>query len=216
LLQFGDPRGGNDRRARHLNDPGALHDVFFRIGGPHVGKAVASLVVGRDNTILDNIWAWRADHGSGVGWTTNTADTGVVVTGDDVVATGLFAEHYQRYNVFWAGENGRTIMFQNEMPYDPPTQAAWQHDGVLGWAAYKVADSVKTHEGWGLGSYCFFNVDPTIHASRAFEVPLTPGVRLHDILTLSITGHGTIDHVVNDVGAATPANTEPVKIVSYP
>jgi hypothetical protein len=47
-------------------------------------------------------------------------------------------------------------------------------------------------------------------------VPLTPGVRLHDILTLSITGHGTIDHVVNDVGAATPANTEPVKIVSYP
>ena len=159
-----------------------------------------SLVVGRDNTILDHIWAWRADHGSGVGWTTNTADLGVVVTGDNVVATGLFAEHYQKYNVFWAGENGKTIMFQNEMPYDPPNQAAWQHNGVLGWAAYKVADWVKTHEGWGLGSYCFFNVDPTIHASRAFEVPVTPGVKLHDILTLSITAHGTIDHVVNDVG----------------
>ena len=64
-------------------------------------------------------------------------------------------------------------MFQNEMPYDPPNQAAWQHNGVLGWAAYKVADWVKTHEGWGLGSYCFLNVDPTIHASRAFEVPVT-------------------------------------------
>jgi hypothetical protein len=217
LLLFGDPPSADDGNGSgNAKDPSALHDVFFRIGGPHVGKALASLVVGRDNTILDDIWAWRADHGSGVGWTSNTADTGVVVNGDNVVATGLFAEHYQRYNVFWAGENGRTIMFQNEMPYDPPNQAAWQHDGVLGWAAYKVADGVKTHEGWGLGSYCFFNVDPTIHASRAFEVPVTPGVKLHDILSLSITNHGTIDHVVNDFGPATNANTTPVNIVSYP
>ena len=217
LLVFGNPLGVNGG-GKHddASDPGTLHDVFFRIGGPHVGKALTSLVVGRDNTILDHIWAWRADHGTGVGWTTNTADTGVVVTGDNVVATGLFAEHYQKYNVFWAGENGKTIMFQNEMPYDPPSQAAWQHNGVLGWAAYKVADWVKTHEGWGLGSYCFFNVDPTIHASRAFEVPVTAGVKLHDILTLSITAHGTIDHVVNDVGAPTPPNTTPVNIVSYP
>jgi hypothetical protein len=213
LLVFGDPEDDdNEAGAR----PAALQDVFFRIGGPHAGKAVTSLVVNGDNTILDDIWAWRADHGNGVGWTSNTADTGVVVTGDNVVATGLFAEHYQKYNVYWAGENGKTIMFQNEMPYDPPNQAAWQHDGVLGWAAYKVADRVRTHEGWGLGVYCFFNVDPTIHASRAFEVPVRPGVRLHDILSLSITNHGTIDHVVNDVGAATPPNTTPVDVVSYP
>ena len=213
LLQFGDqtPAGPSD-----ASDPGALQDVFFRIGGPHVGKATASLVVNRDNTILDDIWAWRADHGSGVGWTTNTADTGVVVNGDNVVATGLFAEHYQKYNVFWAGENGKTIMFQNELPYDPPNQAAYQHDGVLGWAAYKVADSVTTHEGWGLGSYCFFNVDPTIHASHAFEVPVTPGVKLHDILDLSITNHGTIDHVVNDFGPPTDADTHPSYVVEYP
>ena len=195
---------GSTRRRRPDRAPRCVlpHRRAARRQGAHV-----SLVVNRDNTILDHIWAWRADHGSGVGWTTNTADHGVVVNGDNVVATGLFAEHYQKYNVFWAGENGKTIMFQNEMPYDPPNQAAWQHDGVLGWAAYKVADSVKTHEGWGLGSYCFFNVDPTIHASRAFEVPVTPGVKLHDILTLSITAHGTIDHVVNDVGAADAPRT---------
>jgi hypothetical protein len=107
-------------------------------------------------------------------------------------------------------------MFQNEMPYDPPNQAAWQHNGTLGWASYKVAPWVKTHEGWGLGSYCFFNVDPTIHATRAIEVPVTPGLKLHDILTLSITNHGTIDHVVNDIGAPTPSDTTPVDIVSYP
>jgi hypothetical protein len=190
--------------------------VFFRIGGPHLGKATVSLEVNSDDVILDHIWAWRADHGEGVGWTLNTADTGVVVNGDDVLATGLFAEHYQRYNVVWNGENGKTIMFQNEMPYDPPNQAAWQHDGTLGWAAYKVAPSVRTHEGWGLGSYCFFNVDPTIHASRAFEVPVRPGVRLQDILTLSITNNGTIDHVVNDFGPATDANTSPSNVLEYP
>jgi hypothetical protein len=198
------------------NDPTVLHDAFFRIGGPHVGKARVSLQVNSDNVILDNTWAWRADHGSGVGWTSNTADTGVVVNGDNVTATGLFVEHYQKYELIWNGERGRTIMFQNEMPYDPPDQTTWRHGRTLGFAAYKVADSVTTHEGWGLGSYCFFNVNPTIHASRAFEVPVTPGVKLHDILSLSITAHGVIDHVVNDVGPPTPGNTTPVNIVSYP
>jgi hypothetical protein len=211
-------RVGLAQQAGHTSgrDPAALHDVFFRIGGPHVGKATVALEVNSDHVILDDIWAWRADHGSGVGWTSNTAETGVVVNGDDVLATGLFSEHFQRYDVIWNGNGGRTIMFQNEMPYDPPSQAAWQHDGVLGFAAYKVADSVTTHEAWGLGSYCFFNVDPTIHASRGFEVPNTPGVKLHDLLTLSITDHGTIDNVVNDVGGPTNANTVPVNVVSYP
>jgi hypothetical protein len=220
LLVFGNPLGGNHGHGHgHDNsasDPGALQDVFFRIGGPHVGKAFTSLVVGSDNTILDDIWAWRADHGTGVGWTVNTADTGVVVTGDNVVATGLFVEHYQKYNVYWAGENGKTIMFQNELPYDPPNQAAYQHDGVLGWAAYKVADSVRTHEGWGLGSYAFFNVDPTIHDSHAFEVPVRAGVKLHDILDLSISNSGTIDHVVNDFGPPTQPGTVPNDVVAYP
>ena len=212
LLRVGPNRPGADASSQ----PTTLNDVFFRIGGPHLGKATVSLEVNSDDVILDHIWAWRADHGDGVGWTSNTAQTGVVVNGDNVLATGLFSEHYQQYNVVWNGEGGRTIMFQNELPYDPPNQAAYQHGGVLGWAAYKVGDAVKTHEAWGLGSYCFFNVDPTIHVSRAFEVPVTPGVRLHDILSLSITNHGTIDHVVNDVGAPTDANTNPSNVVSYP
>jgi hypothetical protein len=209
--------GGKSAHKSDPADPTSLHDVFFRIGGAAAGKATTSLVVNSDDVILDDIWAWRADHGTGVGWTVNTADTGVVVNGDDVTAYGLFVEHYQRYNVIWNGENGRTIFFQNELPYDPPNQAAWTHDGVNGFAAYKVADGVETHEGWGLGSYCFFNVDPTIHATRAFEVPVTPGVKLHDILTVSLGGVGTIDHVVNDTGAAAQgAATIPVNVVSFP
>jgi hypothetical protein len=219
LLQVGTDHGST--QARQHNgwsdplDPTALHDVFFRIGGAHVGKATVALQVNADNTILDDIWAWRADHGNGVGWTVNTADTGVVVNGDNVVATGLFVEHFQKTEVVWNGENGKTIMFQNEMPYDPPSQTAWRAD-ALGYPAYKVADTVQTHEGWGLGSYCFFNVDPSIHAAHAFEVPVTPGVKLHDLLTVSINGQGVIDHIVNDAGAPTPPGTVPSDLVSYP
>jgi len=209
--------GNKHAHKSDAQDPTSLSDVFFRIGGAAAGKAGTSLVVNSDNVILDDIWAWRADHGTGVGWTINTADTGVVVNGDDVTAYGLFVEHYQKNEVVWNGENGKTVFFQNEMPYDPPNQAAWTHDGVNGFAAYKIADSVKTHEAWGLGSYCFFNVDPSIHATRAFEVPVTPGVKLHDLLTVSLGGVGTIDHVVNDTGAAAQgANTIPVNIVSFP
>jgi hypothetical protein len=61
--------------------------------------------------ILDDLWAWRADHGTGVGWTVNTAQNGVVVNVDDVTATGLFVEHFQQCNVVWNGERGKTVFF---------------------------------------------------------------------------------------------------------
>jgi hypothetical protein len=220
LLQVGTQHAENGQARAHNQwsdpaDPTLLHDIFFRIGGAAAGKATLSLVVNSDNVLMDNIWAWRADHGNGVGWTVNTADTGVVVNGDDVTAYGLFVEHYQKYQLIWNGERGRTIMFQNEMPYDAPNQEAWTHDGVNGYAAYKVADTVETHEGWGLGSYCYF-INPSIQATRAFEVPVIPGVKLHDILTVFLNGNGGIDHVVNDTGAAVNATNQVTNLVSYP
>ena len=118
------------KKNAHKSDPAnptTLSDVFFRIGGATLGKATTSLIVNSDNVILDNIWAWRADHGNPgtVGWTANTADTGVIVNGDNVIAYGLFVEHYQKTETIWNGNNGKVIFFQNEMPYDPPSQAAW-------------------------------------------------------------------------------------------
>ena len=191
--------------------------AVFRVGGAGAGSATTSLVINSNNVLMDDIWAWRADHGSGVGWTVNTADTGVEVNGDDVTAFGLFVEHYQKFNVVWNGERGRTVFFQNELPYDPPTQADWTHDGILGFAAYKVADSVQQHEGFALGASCFFRVNPSIHATRAFEVPVRPGIQLHDLLTVSLGGVGVIDHVVNDVGEpAQGSATIPINVVSYP
>ncbi len=200
-------------------NPTVLHDVFFRIGGAHVGKAATSLVVNANHTIVDHTWAWRGDHGEGVGWNVNTARNGVVVNGDDVLATGLFAEHYQQYNVIWNGERGRTIFFQNELPYDPPSQDAWRHGSTLGWAAYKVADSVRTHEAWGLGSYIYTNVVPTLHATQGFEVPRRPGVKLHHLIGVSLNNAGTLDSVVNGVGApavGTPGGSTTSLVVEYP
>ena len=71
--------------------------------------------------------------------------------------------------MIWNGNGGRTIFFQNEMPYDPPNQAAWMNGSTNGYAAYKVGRPVTTHEAWGLGSYCYFNVDPTIVADHALR-----------------------------------------------
>jgi hypothetical protein len=206
----------------HAANPTTVQDVFFRVGGAVAGKATNSLVVNSNDVIVDDIWAWRADHGSAAtGWTVNTAETGLLVNGANVLATGLFVEHYRKFQVLWNGENGKTIFFQNEMPYDVPSQSAWSSaTGVNGWAAYKVGASVQAHAGWGLGSYCFFNIAGTntnINAAHAFEVPDVAGVKLHDLLTVSLGGNGTISHVVNNTGAAAQGtSTVPVNLVSYP
>ncbi|WP_395725179.1 adenylyl cyclase [Nakamurella sp.] len=220
LLQVGTKHGrpcGGDK------NPTVLHDVFFRIGGAAIGKASVSLEVNSDNTILDNIWAWRADHGTGVGWTVNTADTGVVVNGDDVTAYGLFVEHYQKQQTIWNGNGGQVIFFQNEMPYDPPSQAEWMRaPGVDGYPALKVADTVRSFNGWGMGSYSFFNQGVDIFSENAFEVPATlPPGGVQDLLTVFLdpnTGKGGIRHVVNNEGgSSTIANAStPVTVVKYP
>jgi hypothetical protein len=174
--------------------------------------------VNANNTLINDIWAWRADHGNSgtVGWTTNTATSGLIVNGNNVLATGLFVEHYQGYDVQWNGQGGETIFFQNEMPYDPPNQAAWMNGSTRGYAAYEVAPNVTSHQAYGLGSYCYFNVNPAVVADHAFEAPNTPGVQFHDLLTVSLGGVGVIEHVINSTGGATPSNTTPVNVTSYP
>ena len=220
LLQIG---SGHSRSDNFAPDPTALTDVFFRIGGATPGKATTSLVVNSNNVILDDIWAWRADHGNGVGWTANTADTGVIVNGDNVTAYGLFVEHYQKTETIWNGDGGRVVFFQNEMPYDPPSQAAWMEaPGVDGFPALKVADGVTSFSGYGMGSYSFFNQGVDIFAANAYEVPTTlPASSLHDLLTIFLdpsVGKGGILNVVNGVGgSSTIANPDvPVTVVSYP
>jgi hypothetical protein len=226
LLVLGAHPGHSGRRANtagaDASDPTLAQDVFFRIGGAEPGQAENSLIVNTDNTILDDIWAWRADHGAGAGWTSNVADTGVIVGGDNVKAYGLFVEHYQKFEVIWNGRRGEDVFFQNEMPYDPPSQSAWMSSpSTDGYAAFLVTPGAENFQGYGMGSYSFFNQHVPIFATQAFQSQPRPDVQFHDIFTIfldKVNGSGGILSVINGVGgSSTAANADtPVDVLSYP
>lgn len=230
LLQVGKRHGANHRS--DPADPVTLSDVYFRVGGPHVGKADVALRIDADDVLVDHTWVWRGDHGvegfptdgsAGVNgdtarWATNTGRHGVVVEGDRVTATGLFVEHFQEHNTVWDGEDGTVVLYQNELPYDPPAQADWtQPDGTLGWEGYVVGDGVQRHRLFGGGVYVFNQNDPSIVTENGFSVPDRPGVRLHHVMTVNLSA-GTIEHVVNGVGDAVGPSTSgtPEYVVDYP
>lgn len=222
LLQVGQPGDGQAKKVDPAN-PITLSDVYFRVGGPHIGKADTALVVNSDHVLIDHTWVWRGDHGvegftEGVNgdtdrWNTNTGRTGVVVNGDDVTATGLFVEHFQQFNTVWNGERGTTVLYQNELPYDPPTQADWtQPDGTLGYPGYKVADDVTEHTLHGAGVYVFNQNNPSIVTENGFEAPEGEGISLHHIMTVNLSA-GVINHVVNGVGGT--ADTTVIGVPQY-
>lgn len=213
LLEVG-PEGS---RARHAKDPITLHDVFFRVGGAGVGRAKVNLRINSNDTLVDHTWLWRADHGAGVAWELNTSENGLVVNGNGVTIYGLFVEHHQQFQVLWNGNGGRTYFYQSEIPYDPPNQASYTSaPGVNGWASYKVADGVTTHEAWGLGVYSVFR-HPDVELTRAIETPKTPKVQFHDMITVALGNLGAIRHVINDMGEATAMHPRVTpKVTDFP
>jgi len=220
LLSVGVPGFGSGTAA----DPDAIQDVFFRIGGAETTpvSATVSLLDNADNSIIDDVWAWRADHGNDVGWTQNTGDTGLVVTGNDVTAYGLAVEHYQKNEVIWSGQGGTEVFFQNELPYDPPSQAAWMASPSQdGYPAFLVTRNVSSFHGYGMGSYVvFIDTTATLFDTEAVEAPDTPGVQFSNVFAVWIGGSGGDDSIINGVGgpvtSTDPGTVEPVDISSYP
>jgi hypothetical protein len=138
-----------------------------------------------------------------VGWNSNTSQNGLVVNGNNVTVYGLFVEHHQQFQVMWNGNGGRTYFYQSEIPYDPPDQASYSSSpGVNGWASYKVADTVRSHEAWGLGIYSVFR-HPDVVLTRAIEAPKNANVRFHDMITVALGKNGEISNVLDDKGGAT-------------
>lgn len=208
LIQLGcsrlrdlDDRFGFNLFGNHASNPSSLSDVFIRIGGATVGSATTSIEINSNDVLLDDIWAWRADHGNGVGWIVNTADHGLVVNGDNVTATGLAVEHYQKEQVLWNGSGGETIFYQSELPYDPPSQSAWTDGTANGYPSYVVSNSATTHQAYGLGIYSFFNQGINIIEDNAMTVPDKSGIAIHDVGTVFLNGSGQITHVINGQGA---------------
>jgi hypothetical protein len=213
LVQIG-PSGS---AASHSSDPTTLSDVFIRIGGATVGKATQSLVVNSANVIGDDLWLWRADHGNGgtVGWTTNTAANGLIVNGANVTMYGLAVEHYQAVQVQWNGNGGSDYFYQSEMPYDPPNQSSWMDGSSNGYPSINVASSVTSFKGYGLGIYCYFSTNSSVQSANAITAPNLSTVQFNDMVTVSLGGVGTIDHIINGAGGTANSSSTVQYLTSY-
>lgn len=214
LLKVGPEGSSND----HSENPILLSDIFCRVGGAATvtTQSETCVTVNSNNVIGDNFWLWRADHGDGVAWDLNLTKNGLVVNGDDVTMYGLFVEHFHEYQTLWNGENGKTFFYQSEIPYDVPNQESWMsHDGTVnGYASYKVADQVKSHEAHGLGIYSFHR-DATIDLNNAAEVPDTENVNIYNICSVMLAGFPGISHVINNTGGAVTIAGERQQVVHY-
>ena len=241
LVDVGTPGpNGGPKLAEEAADPDLIQDVYFRIGGAETTpvSATVSLLDDASYSIIDDVWAWRADHGAntsvtgpqgqvGAGWTYNKGDTGVVVSGDNVTAYGLAVEHYQKTEVIWTGQGGTNIFFQNELPYDVPGQAVWNQSATqLGYPAFEVSRNVKSFHGYGMGSYVvFIYTNATLWDSMAYEAPNKPGVKFTDAMDLFISStcsvndtcptpsqSGGLQSVIDGVGG-TATNANPTAVV---
>lgn len=195
--------GEIDSKESHEADPVFLFDIFCRVGGPGEGTATSCMVINSNNVCIDHTWLWRADHGNGVGWDKNKCANGLIVNGDDVTVYGLFNEHFQEYQTLWNGNNGKVYFYQSEMPYDPPTVDSWQHNGVNGYASYKVAGHVKTHEAWGVGIYNVFYDAPVI-VDNAIETPVNLENKIHHKIIYWLNGNeeSIVKSIINGKGGA--------------
>jgi len=193
----------------HSGDPIFLYDISMRVGGATGGTTASCLLINANDVVGDNLWMWRADHGAGVGWTQNACNNGVIVNGDRVTIYGLFVEHHQQYQTLWNGNWGRVYFYQSELPYDPPSQSAWSEaTGVNGYASYKVANSVTSHQAYGLGVYAVFINSTNISCFNAMETPTnSQQVNIHDPMDVYISGitsgGGTsvINCIINGTGS---------------
>ena len=78
--------------------------------------------------------------------------------------------------------------------------------GVNGYASYKVADTVTSHQAYGLGIYAVFINSTDISCFNAIETPTNPQVNVHHMMDVYIAGNtsgsGTsqITHIINGTG----------------
>ena len=110
------------------------------------------------------------------------------------------------------------IFFQNENPYEVPSQSAWMSSSTQdGYPAFFVPNGVTSFQGYGMGSYSFFDQGVAIENAMAFQAPDASGVQFHDLLTVFLNGSGGIESVINGTGAAVSSSFGgPSDVVSYP
>ena len=129
---------------------------------------------------------------------------------------GLAVEHYEQYQTLWSGNGGRVYFYQSEAPYDVPNQAGWMNGSENGYASYKVANSVTSHQAWGVGIYCYFSTNSSVKLANAIETPNGSGIAFKDMTTVSLGGVGEITHVINNTGGTANSSATVVRLGQYP
>ena len=181
--------GSDSKYAGNVEKPGVASDIFARVGGPNdptidTVRADAMMVVNSGNVVIDNTWLWRADHDTtgDVKNYNNPVTNGLVVNGDNVFAYGLKAEHTLGDLVQWNGENGMTVMYQSELPYDVD-----QDYGDAGFAGYRVAESIQNHTGYGIGVYSFYR-DHDVVTPSGIVTPSGDGISFTNSFSVYLWG----------------------------
>lgn len=216
LLEWGE-RGLIDPGCKY--DPGAMFDVFVRVGGATAGNranfAIKSMMeIHSGHVIGDNIWLWRADHSaigpdetcnyphiSSIFWQSEhheyRTENGIEVTGNDVTMFGLAVEHANGHQTIWSGERGAVHFYQCEFPYGVTSDFAEKN-----FRGYLVQKNVKEHVLYAPGIYSNFR-NEAVFVSTAIEYPANPGIRIINPFTVKLDNHGGILSVANGRGPAT-------------
>ncbi len=81
-----------------------------------------------------------------------------------------------------------------------------------------VQGGICSHQPSGLGSgqLLLLQRDTALIADHSFEAPVTSGVVFHDLVTVSLGGVGTINHVINETGGPSNSTTAVADLTSFP
>jgi hypothetical protein len=239
MLDWGSPNteakndASNDSNNNHRcnKDPGALLDIFCRVGGTaETRQNAATMNVGTmirlhsSHVVGDNLWLWRADHAelvpeeeancpnvSSVFYQTEQYDfrtqTGLEVLGDDITIYGLAVEHMIGHQTIWRGERGAVYFYQCELPYCVSQETFGDKD----YCGYLVNESVKDHTVMAAGVYSNFR-NHEVKVKTAFQYP--PGTNHINLFTVHLNNHGTISSIANGKGGATIKRGVPMRLTN--
>lgn len=215
LLEWGNTHMKDPGRK---DDPGAMHDIFVRVGGATTGDRTkiavdAMMRLHSGNVVGDNLWIWRADHAvlgkgekanyphiSPIFWQSEQnefrAEIGIEVTADDVSMYGLAVEHANQHQTVWSGENGSVVFYQCEFPY-----GVYKDFAENSFRGYLVKDHVQTHEVHAPGVYSNFRNDD-VQTETAMNIPEKEGISVANPFIVKLDNQGGILSVINGKGGA--------------
>ena len=220
------------------SQPGVMTDVFARVGGSSLDRAVSTDVMVRihsGNVVGDNLWLWRADHvelrpGEEPNYPTdpNRKDSSLPPVSDSYHQTTK--DECKCSNGLIVNGNDVTI-HGLAVEHVEEHQVIWNGDrgqvrfyqselpydvthavfGKKNYTGYYVSDIVSSHDAMGVGVYSNFR-DYTVEVSTAIRHPKKNGINFVNPFTVLLDNHGSIQSVVNGYGNKTTEKGVPTRV----